>query len=104
MDANLEDMRNAAAIERVKSAKRTAEAISRAAIGDFVRFRGKVFAVSEIEIAELIKPRESHDIDDKYFYGVEIRLKARNNATGARHSFEKCSAAEFDAFAGKLGA
>lgn len=96
--------KDAAIIENLRRAKKTAQAIQRNAIGEFIRFHDKIFAISEIESAELISPREPSDIRDMHFYNVEIRLKARGDLPGARHSFDKCSKAEFDTFAEKLGA
>ena len=50
--------KDAAIIENLQRAKKTAQAIQRNAIGEFIRFKNTVFAISGIESAQRFEPTE----------------------------------------------
>lgn len=97
--------KDAAIIENLQRAKKTAQAIQRNAIGEFIRFKNTVFAISEIESAQRLEPTEPKDFRDKEIYTVEVVLKpSSQRVIGKEFRFEKCTAEEFETFSEKLGA
>ena len=97
--------KDAAIIENLQRAKNTAQAIQRNAIGEFIRFKNTVFAISGIESAQRFEPTETKDFRDKEIYTVEVVLKpSSQSAVGRKFRFEKCTAEEFETFSEKLGA